>query len=142
VWGFAIWGAASNFWRMLSRKGSFCKSKACFIWNLSRLIWTRFSPLFFMNVSYDRIPKVNPKSLRRTAISPIRYTLRQRKGRLSLSVKITENFCREQTALRQHQKPICYALCQRKGPSPLSEMTDVNSNYESDSKKTKLITLL
>jgi len=52
---------------------------------------------------------------------------------------ITENFCREQTlaaaALRQHQKPIRYALCQRKGPSPLSEMTDINSNYESDSKK-------
>jgi len=35
-----------------------------------------------MNVSYDRILKVNPKSLHRAAISPIRYTLRQRKGRL------------------------------------------------------------
>jgi len=92
-----------------------------------------------MNVNYDQTPKVNPKSLRKAAISPIRYTLRQRKGRLSLGVKRTENFCREQTlaaaALRQRQKSIRYALCQRKGPSPLSEMTDINSNYDSDSKK-------
>jgi len=82
---------------------------------------------------------VNPKSLRRAAISPIRYTLRQRKSRLSLDVRITENFCREQTltaiALRQHQKPIRYARCQRKGPSSVSEATDINSNYKSDSKK-------
>jgi len=92
---------------------------------------------------------VNPKSLRGAAISPIRYTLRQRKGRLSLDVRTTENFCREQTlaaaALRQRQKPIRYALCQRKGPSPFSEATDINSKYKSDSKKkkkTKLVMLL
>jgi len=63
---------------------------------------------------------VNPESLHSSAaISPIRYTLRQRKGRLSLGVRMTENFCREQTlaaaTLRQRQKPIRYALCQRKG---------------------------
>jgi len=92
-----------------------------------------------MNVNYDRIPKVNPKSLRRAAISPIRYTLWQRKDRLSLDVRITENFCREQTlaaaALWQRQKPIHYALRQRKSLNSLSEATDINSTYKSDSKK-------